>query len=76
MEIPVCNTCNSSKPNSYVLVCTECASKIKESQTTDTQQRYAEISALVSELEDTIANFGRPYKIVTQLKRAVQKLQQ
>ena len=54
----------------------ECASKIKESQTTDTQQRYAEISALVSELEDAIANFGRPYNIVTQLKRAVQKLQQ
>jgi len=48
----------------------------KESQTTDTQQRYAEISALVSELEDAIANFGRPYNIVTQLKRAVQKLQQ
>jgi predicted metal-binding protein len=48
LEIPVCNTCNSSKPNSYVLVCTECASKIKESQTTDTQQLKAEISAMIS----------------------------
>jgi len=45
-------------------------------QATPVQQHYAEISALVSELEDTIANFGRPHKIVTQLKRAVQKLQQ
>ena len=44
LEIPVCNTCNSSRPNSYVLVCTECASKINESQTTDTQQLKAEIA--------------------------------
>ena len=51
MEIPVCNTCNSSKPNSYVLVCTECASKINESQTTDTQQLKAEIRLLLTEIE-------------------------
>jgi predicted metal-binding protein len=50
LEIPICNTCNSSKPNSYVLVCTGCASKIKESQTTDTQQLKAEIAALANEL--------------------------
>ena len=47
-----------------------------DSPASPVQQRYAEISALVSELEDAIANFGRPYNIVTQLKRAVQKLQQ
>jgi len=46
LEIPVCNTCNSSKPNSYVFVCTGCASKIKESQSTDTQQLKAEILAI------------------------------
>ena len=52
MEIPVCNTCNSSKPNSYVLVCTECASKINESQTTDTQQLKAKISEEVKRIDD------------------------
>jgi len=57
-------------------VCKNCASKAVVENCHSLQQRYAEISALVSELEDTIANFGRPYKIVTQLKRAVQKLQQ
>ena len=51
MEIPICNTCNSSKPNSYVLVCTGCASKIKESQTTDTQQLKAKIAAYATRLE-------------------------
>ena len=49
MEIPICNTCNSSKPNSYVLVCTGCASKIKESQTTDTQQLKAKIRSVVDD---------------------------
>jgi len=50
--------------------------KSPDRQATPVQQHYAEISALVSELGGTIANFGKPHKIVTQLKRAVQKLQQ
>ena len=37
---------------------------------------HEDAAMVFSELEDTIANFGKPYKIVTKLKRAVQKLQQ
>lgn len=48
MELPMCGVCNSTKSNSYIVVCSECASKAKKSQTADTQQLKAEIRAFVA----------------------------